>query len=85
MRKLNVLKERGWVEVSGPVAPTIRTAQGQLYRATEMAPEETTLELASKQSHANQSHETVSLVSGDVCKAAREQLERLKRGKSSAA
>jgi hypothetical protein len=71
-RRLRIVKTRGWIRVVGDAEALVdRVPEGSLFKATELAPG------ASVTPVLNQCH--------DVGKAAMEQLERLRRGKSSAA
>jgi hypothetical protein len=76
MRRLNVLKARGWVRVIGsddnPISPTARISQGESYEATVFE------ELGPVSSVPKQSHESED---GDLAELAMQQLTRLSRGK----
>jgi hypothetical protein len=75
IRRLRILKARGWIRIVGDTELLVdKVPEGLLIEATEKAPG------APEPSVPNQCHDRI-----DVGKAALEQLERLKRGKLSAA
>jgi hypothetical protein len=76
-RRLRIVKARGWIRIVGnpeAIGDKVRVPEGSLFEATELAPGTPTPSVS------NQCHD-----GGDVGKAALAQLERLKRGKLSAA
>jgi hypothetical protein len=73
MRRLRVLKKRGWIRVVGGSLEESKTLQGAFYETTDLAPGEPV---------SNQSQGGVGNTSSDLLKAAKEQL---KKGKSHAA
>ena len=75
-RRLRIVKARKWIKIVGDpeaIMDKVRVPEGSLFEATELAPGTPTPSVS------NQCHDR------DVGKAAKEQLERLKRGKLPAA